>query len=245
MRQRDGSRWGARGPSTAQAGESPDRLPPAGPGGFWSPARKGPAPSRAVRAWRGRPSADPALRGRPGGVRRYLIPGTGRARSVFNSTSDDWCLYQTENFGGEWRLVEPGAPVTSPASPTAVSSLRRSLKAAADRPAALGVRCPASVPGDDVRPVVSFASSGGGPGVCDAARPLLTPSRAVRVRAADVPGPASPLHLCGDYPGHRSAAMGGRAGKGFTGCRAGGGGRSCRCRVPAGRTAGRRAVRPG
>ncbi|MEU6018378.1 peptidase inhibitor family I36 protein [Streptomyces sp. NPDC047515] len=48
-----------------------------------------------------------------------------RARSVFNSTSHDWCLYQNKNFGGEWRLVEPGeAGNLTGESDRAVSSLR-------------------------------------------------------------------------------------------------------------------------
>ncbi|MER8088770.1 peptidase inhibitor family I36 protein [Streptomyces sp. NPDC087532] len=48
-----------------------------------------------------------------------------RARSAFNSTSEDRCLYQNENFGGEWRLVEPGetGDLTGE-SDRAVSSLR-------------------------------------------------------------------------------------------------------------------------
>ncbi|MFH8476894.1 peptidase inhibitor family I36 protein [Streptomyces sp. NPDC018000] len=48
-----------------------------------------------------------------------------RARSVFNSTSDGWCLYQNKNFGGEWRLVEPGeAGNLTGESDRAVSSLQ-------------------------------------------------------------------------------------------------------------------------
>ncbi|MFB7077216.1 peptidase inhibitor family I36 protein [Streptomyces sp. NPDC056308] len=49
-------------------------------------------------------------------LHRDAVPGLctvgfdDRARGalVLNSTSDDWCLYQNENFGGEWRLMEPG-----------------------------------------------------------------------------------------------------------------------------------------
>ncbi|MEU3218514.1 peptidase inhibitor family I36 protein [Streptomyces sp. NPDC006971] len=48
-----------------------------------------------------------------------------RARGVFHSTGDDWCPDQNENFGGEWRLVEPGeAGSLSGESDRAVSSLR-------------------------------------------------------------------------------------------------------------------------
>ncbi|WP_405681912.1 peptidase inhibitor family I36 protein [Streptomyces sp. NBC_00057] len=48
-----------------------------------------------------------------------------RARSVYNSTSDNWCLYQNEGFSGEWRLVEPGeAGNLTGESDRAVSSLQ-------------------------------------------------------------------------------------------------------------------------
>ncbi|MFJ5723048.1 peptidase inhibitor family I36 protein [Streptomyces sp. NPDC093149] len=77
-----------------------------------------------------------------------------RARGAFNSTSDDWCLYGMRISavnGGSW---SPVRPVTSPGSPTGRCPRRgRGLKAAADRSAALGVRCPASVPGADRCPV--------------------------------------------------------------------------------------------
>ncbi|MFE7114822.1 peptidase inhibitor family I36 protein [Streptomyces sp. NPDC057654] len=32
-----------------------------------------------------------------------------KARSVFNSTSDDWCLYRDENYKGEFKIVSPGS----------------------------------------------------------------------------------------------------------------------------------------
>ncbi|MFE6679350.1 peptidase inhibitor family I36 protein [Streptomyces sp. NPDC057729] len=48
-----------------------------------------------------------------------------RGALVLNSTNDDWCLYQNENFGGEWRLMEPGeVGHLTGESVRAVSSLR-------------------------------------------------------------------------------------------------------------------------
>ncbi|MEU4202355.1 peptidase inhibitor family I36 protein [Streptomyces sp. NPDC045470] len=32
-----------------------------------------------------------------------------KARSVFNRTSDDWCLYRDENYKGEFKIVGPGS----------------------------------------------------------------------------------------------------------------------------------------
>ncbi|MFF9352683.1 peptidase inhibitor family I36 protein [Streptomyces sp. NPDC014734] len=62
---------------------------------------------------------------------RHAVPGLraagfdDRARSVFNSTGADRCLYQNKNFGGEWRLLEPGeAGNLTGESDRAVSSLR-------------------------------------------------------------------------------------------------------------------------
>ncbi|WP_329172708.1 peptidase inhibitor family I36 protein [Streptomyces sp. NBC_01477] len=48
-----------------------------------------------------------------------------KARSVFNRTSDDWCLYRDENYRGEWKLVttDQGENLLAPLD-RSVSSLR-------------------------------------------------------------------------------------------------------------------------